>query len=55
MPSDTTDFVKHEASLGIRVTYERIPFATHATVAYLALPGMMLWLDDVLDTWSFPD
>ncbi|GAA3202713.1 alpha/beta fold hydrolase [Microbacterium terregens] len=48
VPDDTADFVQHEASLGVRVTYETIPFATHGTVAYLALPGLMQWLDDVL-------
>lgn len=48
VPSDTTEFVKHEASLGIRVTYEEIPFATHGTVAYFAIPGLMAWLDRVV-------
>ena len=48
VPADTTDFVKHEASLGIRVTYLEIPFATHGTVAYFALPGFMQWLDRVV-------
>ena len=46
--TDTADFVRHEAGLGIRVTYETIPFATHGTVAYLALPGLMQWLDRVV-------
>ena len=48
VPDDTADFVRHEAGLGIRVTYETIPFATHGTVAYLALPGLMQWLDRVV-------
>ncbi|MET0860272.1 MAG: alpha/beta fold hydrolase, partial [Microbacterium sp.] len=48
VPADTTDFVTHEASLGIRVTYQEISFATHGTVAYLALPGLMRWLDRVM-------
>lgn len=48
VPQDTTDFVAHEASLGIRVTYEEIPFATHGTVAYLAVPGLLSWLDRVV-------
>jgi pimeloyl-ACP methyl ester carboxylesterase len=47
IPTDTADFVRHEASLGISVTYEEISFATHGTVAYLALPGMLQWLDRV--------
>lgn len=45
VPSETDAFVKRESDLGIAVTYERIPFATHATVAYLALPGLASWLD----------
>jgi len=47
LPADTTAFAEHEATLGIPVTYEEIPFATHATVAYLALPGLLQWLDRV--------
>jgi pimeloyl-ACP methyl ester carboxylesterase len=47
VPADTADFVRHEASLGMHVTYETIPFATHGTVAYFALPGLMQWLDRV--------
>ncbi len=46
--ADTTDFVTHEASLGIRVTYQEISFATHGTVAYFALPGLLRWLDRVV-------
>ena len=45
MPADTTRFVEHEKAQGMSVTYERIPSATHGTVAYLALPGMLAWLD----------
>jgi len=48
VPADTETFAKHEASLGMRVTYQTIPFATHGTVAYLALPGLMQWLDRVV-------
>ncbi|SFR93815.1 Secretory lipase [Microbacterium sp. cf046] len=48
VPTDTTDFVEHEASLGIDVTYQEIPFATHGTVAYLAIPGLTAWLDRVV-------
>jgi alpha-beta hydrolase superfamily lysophospholipase len=44
-PSDTEAFAQHEASLGIDVTFERIPMATHATIAYLALPALAQWLD----------
>jgi pimeloyl-ACP methyl ester carboxylesterase len=45
VPADTKDFADHEASLGIDVTFEPIPIATHSTVAYLAIPGLMQWLD----------
>lgn len=47
VPDDTEEFARREASLGIDVTYHEIPFATHATVAYLALPAMLRWLDGV--------
>lgn len=45
VPSETDAFVKRESDLGVEVTYERIPFATHATIAYLALTGLDSWLD----------
>ena len=48
VPEDTERFARHEASLGMRVTYHEIPFATHGTVAYLALPAMLSWLDRVV-------
>lgn len=48
VPGDTEDFAEHEASLGIDVTYQEIPFATHGTVAYFAIPGLMQWLDRVV-------
>lgn len=44
-PDDTRDFAQHESSLGIDVTLDEIPGATHATVAYFALPGLAEWLD----------
>ncbi|MGU3645727.1 lipase family protein [Microbacterium sp. C23T] len=47
VPSDTTEFAQHEVDLGMDVTYHEIPFATHGTVAYLALPAMLRWLDGV--------
>jgi len=47
VPSDTTEFAQHEADLGMDVTYHEIPFADHGTVAYLALPAMLRWLDEV--------
>lgn len=48
VPKDTAAFAEHEAGLGIRVTYQEIPFATHGTVAYLAIPGLLQWLDRTL-------
>jgi pimeloyl-ACP methyl ester carboxylesterase len=45
IPADTADFAAHETSLGMDVTFEPIPIATHGTVAYLAIPGLMEWLD----------
>lgn len=47
IPADTKDFAAHEASMGMRVTYHEISFATHGTVAYLAVPGLLRWLDRV--------
>ncbi|WP_203581721.1 alpha/beta fold hydrolase [Microbacterium hibisci] len=47
VPHDTAEFAQHEAELGIDVTYHEIPFADHGTVAYLALPAMLRWLDGV--------
>lgn len=44
-PDDTRAFAAHEASLGIDVTFAEVPDATHATIAYLTLPGLMAWLD----------
>lgn len=47
LPEDTKDFAEHEASLGMDVTYHEISFATHGTVAYLAIPGLLRWLDRI--------
>ncbi|MFD1814022.1 alpha/beta fold hydrolase [Rhodococcus gannanensis] len=47
VPTDTDGFVAHERGIGIDVTYEKVPDATHATIAYLALPSLMEWLDRV--------
>lgn len=44
-PTDTDRFVQHESAIGIHVTEERISFATHGTIAYLAVPAMIEWLD----------
>ena len=47
VPGDTEQFARHQAALGISVTFHEIPFADHGTVAYLALPAMLRWLDRV--------
>ncbi|WP_235008270.1 alpha/beta fold hydrolase [Microbacterium timonense] len=47
VPADTAQFADAEASRGMDVTYHEIPFADHGTVAYLALPAMLRWLDRV--------
>lgn len=44
-PQDTRAFAQHEASLGMDVTLAEVPHATHATIAYFTLPGLMAWLD----------
>ncbi|WP_232711689.1 alpha/beta fold hydrolase [Microbacterium lacus] len=45
-PDDTREFAKHEASLGLDVTLSEVPNATHATIAYFSLSGLMVWLDE---------
>lgn len=47
VPADTDAFVAREQAAGIEVTYEQIPHADHATVAYLAIPALLRWLDRV--------
>jgi alpha-beta hydrolase superfamily lysophospholipase len=47
LPSDTKAFVEHERAIGIHVTYSVVPLATHATIAYLSLPVLGLWLDGI--------
>lgn len=47
VPEDTRDFAAHEASLGMDVTFEEIPFASHGTVAYFAIPGLVQWLNRI--------
>ena len=45
LPTATEGFVAHEESLGMDVQFHPIASADHGTVAYLALPGLMNWLD----------
>lgn len=47
VPDDTEQFAQREAALGMYVTFHEIPFADHGTIAYLALPAMLRWLDRV--------
>lgn len=47
LPSATRDFAAHESSLGIEVTLHEIGGAVHGTIAYLALPALLSWLDSV--------
>ncbi|WP_069386576.1 lipase family protein [Cellulosimicrobium cellulans] len=46
LPADTRELVRLARSTGTDVTYRTVPDATHATVAYLALPALDAWLDD---------
>lgn len=44
-PSATDTFVAREKAEGTAVTYDRIPGATHGTVADKAIPRVLEWLD----------
>lgn len=45
LPRNTAAFVEHERSLGIDVSYHTVGWATHATIAYAALPALDVWLN----------
>ncbi|WP_301479390.1 hypothetical protein [Acidipropionibacterium jensenii] len=45
VPKDTQAFVEHEQKLGIDTTHHRAADADHGTIAYLALPALVSWLD----------
>lgn len=45
LPDATEQFAAHEQSLGIDVEFQAIASADHGTIAYLALPALMTWLD----------
>ncbi|MFC8047240.1 alpha/beta hydrolase family protein [Nocardia sp. NPDC057353] len=47
VPADTDAFVARERGHGMDVTYEQIPGASHATIAYLAIPALITWLDRI--------
>jgi pimeloyl-ACP methyl ester carboxylesterase len=46
-PAVTAAFVAHERKLGMDVTFNRVPFATHGTIAYLTLPALNAWLNSI--------
>ncbi|MFF1572383.1 alpha/beta fold hydrolase [Leifsonia sp. NPDC058292] len=46
-PADTAAFVAHERSLGVDVTFERIPDTGHGLVAVRALDALFDWLPTV--------
>lgn len=46
LPADTAAFAAHERALGIDVSEVTVDHATHATIAYLALPTLDRWLDE---------
>ena len=45
LPAATEQFVGNERTLGVDVEFHSINDADHGTVAYLALPALMAWLD----------
>jgi len=45
VPSATEAFVAHERALGIDVEFHPVRDADHGTIAYLALPALLEWLD----------
>lgn len=45
VPSATEQFVAHEKSLGMDVDFHLIGGADHGTIAYVALPALIEWLD----------
>lgn len=45
LPSATEQFVARERAQGIDVSFHEIRDADHGTVAYLALPALLAWLD----------
>ncbi len=47
VPSATETFVAHEAAQGMDVTFNKVTGADHGTIAYLTLPALMAWLDEV--------
>lgn len=46
VPDDTTRFVKNIQRHGVNVDFHTVSVADHATIAYLAIPSLVLWLDE---------
>jgi len=47
LPTATEQFVEHEKSLGMPVSSHVIREADHGSIAYLSLPALMSWLDEL--------
>lgn len=47
LPEDTRAFVERQRGLGMDVVYHEVEVADHATIAYLALPALGVWLDSL--------
>ncbi|MCT9821222.1 alpha/beta fold hydrolase [Microbacterium sp. W1N] len=47
LPAATRAFAAHEAEQGMDVTLHEIDGAVHGTIAYLTLPALMSWFDDI--------
>ena len=47
LPDDTKRFVKRTQNLGMDVTFHQVEIADHGTIAYLAIPALNTWLDEI--------
>lgn len=47
LPDDTKRFVKRTQNLGMDVTFHQVEIADHGTIAYLAIPALNTWLDEL--------
>jgi alpha-beta hydrolase superfamily lysophospholipase len=45
--TETEQFVEHERSMGMDVTYHPVAVADHGTIAYLSVPALAGFLDDI--------
>ncbi|UOQ61445.1 lipase family protein [Leucobacter rhizosphaerae] len=46
-PADTERLVERTEQLGMDVTYHTVEIADHSTIAYLAIPAVNTWLDEL--------